>query len=330
MHNSRRLPALSVVTIALGLGLLGAGPVTAQSESPSASPAPLTQLWTASGPAASKPSTWQPAIDPATGDIWVAADWDNTFWIFGSDGTYRESWGTTGSGPGEFNFLTTDIHPVPFGWVAFAPNGSFYVMDTGNNRVQAFDKDRNFVTQWGAFGSDDGQFVRAWSIATDGTTVYVGDDTRMDIQAFDTNGTYLHTIDMSSVWNEAVPTGFFTLDPTGRIVTTGNSTDPGAPGDIGVTVLDPVSGQQVAHYPVSVPGFYLGLAVDAAGNTFVNVVDPAIDTHYIALVEMDPTGTTLGTWSTAGQSIAVAPDDSAIYLAGEQWPDLRAYTLPKP
>ena len=87
-----------------------------------------------------------------------------------------------------------------------------------------------------------------------------------------------------------------------------------------------MTGQQVARYPVDVPGFLLGLAIDAAGNTFVNVVDGEDYLDYTALVELDPTGATIGTWSTAGQTIAVAQDASAIYLAGEGWPDLRAPT----
>ena len=180
-----------------------------------ASPAPLTPLWTASGPAAPQPKTWGPAIDPATGDIWVAVPYDSTYWIFGPDGTYKESWGTHGTGPGQFAFLTIDPNPSPFGSIAFAPDGSFFVADVGNFRVQAFDKDRNFVRQWGTFGTDDGQFTRNWSIATDGTTVYVGDDGRLDSQAFDTDGTYLRTIRGM----ERLP-GFFALDPLGRIVTT--------------------------------------------------------------------------------------------------------------
>ena len=318
----RRL-TVSATIVTLGLGLLSGGAVSAQSPSPSTSFPPLTPLWSAGGPAASRPMTWGPAIDPVTGDVWVAASWDSLYWILGPDGTYKESWGTKGSSPGQFDFVTADTTPAPFGSIAFAPDGSFYVADVGNFRVQAFDKDRNFVREWGGFGTDDGQFARAWSIATDGITVYVGDDTRMDIQAFDTQGTYLRTI-------PAQAPGFFTLDPTGRIVTIEpSSADPAAP-TAGVSILDPVTGQQVGHYPIAVPGFYLGPTVDAAGNTFVNVVDPADYLHYIALVEFDPTGATIGTWSTAGGTVAVAPDDSAIYLAGEPWPDLRAYTLPKP
>ena len=83
-----------------------------------------------------------------------------------------------------------------------------------------------------------------------------------------------------------------------------------------MTVLDPVTGQEVAHYPLDVPGSCLGVAVDTAGNMFVNLAVPPDRYDYTALVELDPAGTTIGTWSTAGETVAVAPDDSAIYLAG--------------
>jgi DNA-binding beta-propeller fold protein YncE len=48
---------------------------------------------------------------------------------FASDGTYIKSVGTTGSGIGQFR--------SPCG-MAFAPDGSVFVTDTGNHRVEKF------------------------------------------------------------------------------------------------------------------------------------------------------------------------------------------------
>ena len=36
--------------------------------------------------------------------------------------------------------------------------GDVYVTDTGNHRVEKFDREGNFISQWGGFGGGDGQF----------------------------------------------------------------------------------------------------------------------------------------------------------------------------
>ena len=36
--------------------------------------------------------------------------------------------------------------------------GDVYVSDTGNQRIQKFDREGNFITQWGGFGNAEGQF----------------------------------------------------------------------------------------------------------------------------------------------------------------------------
>lgn len=37
-------------------------------------------------------------------------------------------------------------------------SGNVYVADTGNNRVQKFSSDGNYITEWGSAGSGNGQF----------------------------------------------------------------------------------------------------------------------------------------------------------------------------
>jgi RNA polymerase sigma factor (sigma-70 family) len=45
--------------------------------------------------------------------------------------------------------------------------GSFFVLDPGNRRVQAFSPERKYVTSWGGFGPDPGQFRDRVSLAVD-------------------------------------------------------------------------------------------------------------------------------------------------------------------
>lgn len=57
--------------------------------------------------------------------------------------------GTTGRNPGEFLF------PISFD---VGPDERIYVLDAGNARVQVFDHDGNYITQFGVEGSGPGQF----------------------------------------------------------------------------------------------------------------------------------------------------------------------------
>jgi hypothetical protein len=47
---------------------------------------------------------------------------------------------------------------VPYGGITFDDRGNFYVADTGNNRIQAFDADGNFLTVIGSYGTGLGEF----------------------------------------------------------------------------------------------------------------------------------------------------------------------------
>ena len=80
------------------------------------------------------------ALDPNNGDIYVSDGYGNAkVHKYSPDGKYLFSWGKSGTGPGEFNLvhnLATDI------------NGYVYVADRENHRVQIFDKNGNYETQW--------------------------------------------------------------------------------------------------------------------------------------------------------------------------------------
>ena len=140
-----------------------------------------------------------------------------------AEGKYLESWGKGGSARGELDL--SDHRPNPDGWggIAFAPDGSFFIADTGNHRVQHFDKKRVAVNEWGTFGTDDGQFAQIISIATDGKTVYVGDGSRTNIQAFTADGDFIREFDAEG--------GFYrvALGSDGRLRATNGERETGAP-----------------------------------------------------------------------------------------------------
>ena len=91
------------------------------------------------------------AIAP-NGDIFVTeghsfAAGVNRVSKFSADGTFLLSFGTTGSGPGQFNVPHT---------VALDSRGRVFVGDRGNNRIQLFDQEGSFLEAWYQFGRPSG------------------------------------------------------------------------------------------------------------------------------------------------------------------------------
>jgi len=82
--------------------------------------------------------------------------------------------------------------PGEFGWpsgVAVGPDGNVYVSDTMNYRVQVFDRDLEFIREFGALGVNPGEFRRPKGIAVDAQgLVYVVDSDFNNFQIFDTEG----------------------------------------------------------------------------------------------------------------------------------------------
>src|SRR5207253_7921422 len=128
--------------------------------------------------------------------------------IFDKDGKYKGSFGKPGKGDGEFNFVRPTCRPCGAGAMAFAPDGSLFVADEGNSRIEKFDPTHAFVKAWGSFGSGDGQFADPNQIATNGHEVFVADDARVETEVFDMDGTYLRTIPAA---------GWLAVDPAGDI-----------------------------------------------------------------------------------------------------------------
>ena len=70
-------------------------------------------------------------------------------------------------------------------------SGNVYVADNANYRIQKFDSNGNYITQWGSGGIGDGQFNSPIGVAVDSSgNVYIA-DTLSRIEKFDSNGTFL-------------------------------------------------------------------------------------------------------------------------------------------
>ena len=262
-RNHRRRGLAAVVLLATLI------PAVVVGQSASARPDPAaTFVWVSHGdPDDPMQNTGDVTIAP-DGRVWVADSGHSRFGIFEPDGTFVEYWGTQGNGPGEF--VLHRPNGDGFANIAFAPDGSFFVLDAGSRRVEHFAADRTFVGEWGGFGNEPGRFADPLWIAvdTDGTVLVV-DDVRNVVERFTPDGTVLSTF-------EAVPQGAGSAD----------SLELDAHGGIYVSTCCPIG--TIRRYDAdgtlqwastdldtSTLDQATGMAVDAAGRVFTGGVPEA-------------------------------------------------------
>ena len=103
------------------------------------------------------------ALDPDTGEFYVSDGYGNAkVHKYTPDGKLLFSWGESGTGPGQFN-IAHNIATDKDGWV--------YVADRENQRIQVFDKNGKFETQWKNMARPCGLYIDP----TGDQTVYVGE-----------------------------------------------------------------------------------------------------------------------------------------------------------
>jgi sugar lactone lactonase YvrE len=319
-----RSPLSGVLAVAVALA-----PIAAQAASPAAQETPFQELellWEAGGPPPDDPGTMAMAIHPVTGDLWVAVAHDDQYWILSPEGEYLETWGETGSGPGQFRFeYPAQELPWATGAIAFLPDGSFFVGDTGNFRIQRFDADRQQIGEWGSFGKGDGEFSMLLALGTDGGSVFAGDCDRWDIQVFDLEGAYERTIGADHGFCE------FAVGPDG--VLRANNTENPLGVAMRVASLDP-DGTELAQVDLDgFPGLPWVQAVGPDGTLYVSLYDLDADEH-VGIVEVAPDGKVVRAFAGGGDRLLVSPEGDALYVARgatpdmERWSTIRKYALP--
>jgi len=125
-----------------------------------------------------------PTSDPYDLEYYIyVATHDRHVWVYHNSGSVYFIWGSGGGiEDGKFNF--------PDG-IATGPDGSIYVADERNHRIQKFSSDGNFITKWGTEGSEDGQLVFPSGIAVDSNGFVYVSDAHHRIQKFDSDGKFI-------------------------------------------------------------------------------------------------------------------------------------------
>jgi imidazolonepropionase-like amidohydrolase/streptogramin lyase len=86
-----------------------------------------------------------------TGDIFVTdGQFGSRIVHFANDGTFKNAWGTNGSGPGQFK--------LPHA-IAMDSAGRLFVADRDNSRIEIFDQRGTFLAEWTQFGQPSGLFI---------------------------------------------------------------------------------------------------------------------------------------------------------------------------
>jgi streptogramin lyase len=145
---------------------------------------------------------WWPFYAPSgvaigsDGFVYVADTYGSRIQKFDSNGNFIMKWGEYCSVDSDWDGIPDQSCEAgtfnePWG-IAIGLDGSVYVSDASNHRIQKFDSTGNFIRMWGSYGSGDGQFNSPKGIAVgpDGS-VYVADTGNNCIQKFDSNGGFI-------------------------------------------------------------------------------------------------------------------------------------------
>lgn len=239
-----------------------------------------TRYAQATGSQALNLTTWSPGDEMR---LYIRKDLAATIWNYGvttsveiKPDVYQEKSivlaaeqivGSGGAEPGQFN--------APRG-IAFAPDGSFYVADSRNHRIQRFSAQGEFLGMWGSYGDGStgqaapGAFNEPWGVAVgpDGS-VYVSDTWNHRIQKFTADGKFLQA------WGRygLAETGDAFWGPRGIAVNRQGQVFVADTGNKRIAVFDSNGGfiSQFGSTGME-PGQFdepVGLALDADGNVYV-------------------------------------------------------------
>jgi sugar lactone lactonase YvrE len=261
-----------------------------------------SQVWT-EATAATTPIT-QTQQDP------YAAKW--------KDISAVQVFGSTGSAPGQFQ--------APEG-ITIADDGSIYVADSLNHRIQKFDAQGQYVAAYGGPAASDapGQFREPWDVAVakDGTW-YVADTWNHRIESFKPDGTFIKTWGSNlDSGGQAVGSegGFYgprgiAVDNEGRVIVadTGNKRIQIFQSD--GAFLQQFGGSGLQPGQLDEP---VGVAVDAQGNIVV------ADTWNGRIQVFDSKGTPKAAWdidgwldkNTVGKPYVAVDSKGRVYVADE-------------
>ena len=231
------------------------------------------------------------------GTFYAADSRNHRILHFSPEGKLLGEWGTFGDGVTAPNPMGTFNEP----WgVAVAPDGTVYVSDTWNHRVQRFTANGKAIGMWGVYGQGETSdaFWGPRGVAVDAQgRVYVADTGNKRIVVFDANGTFITQFGSAGLdpgqFDEPVGVAV-AQDGTVYVTDTWNQRIqaflPSEDGSFFVPFLQwdvfAWSGQSLENKPL--------IAVDSAGHVFVT------DPEGFRIIEFDANGNYIRNWGEYG------------------------------
>ena len=271
------------------------------------------------GNAGSEPGAFQApraVAVAADGSLYVVDSMNNRIQHLSPSGQVLQVWGThaslaDGAAPG-------GTFSEPWG-VAVGPDGSVYIADTWNHRIQKFTSDGQFVTMWGHFGQGDtpDAFYGPRGLAIDAKgRVFVADTGNKRIVVFDPNGEYITqfgtpgmdigqldepvavaldvvgNVYVTDTWNQRIQ--LFSPDPSGQVYTAINEWP-----------VDGWNGQSVENKPF--------IAIDTTGNILIT------DPEMCRVITFSPEGQPIHVWDGCSTGTFHLPSGIASDGSGGVW-----------
>jgi tripartite motif-containing protein 71 len=214
---------------------------------------------------------------------------------------YKGRWGSYGTAPGQLAY--------PRG-LAVGPDGNVYVANTGDDRIDVFDRGGRLLRSFGASGRGVGQFDEPLGVAADASGIRaVTDAVNGRVQLLNPDGT------IATVWGSPNPGPTILPDPAAAAFD--------AAGDLYVLdrrrarIVVFARGTGVPARTIGLPGSGPGQLLDPAALTIAGGTISVADTGNDRVSLFSTAGAFLGSFATEGtaRGITVTPDGARTYVS---------------